>query len=97
MNKLKKIAIIGASYLQLPLVKKANSLGHETYCFAYLEGAICKDYCTKFFPVSIIEKEEITEICRSLNIDAVLSIASDLAVSTVNFVAQELDLIANPE
>ena len=95
MNKPKKIAIIGASYLQLPLVEKANSLGHETYCFAYLEGAICKDYCTKFFPVSIIEKEEITEICRSLNIDAVLSIASDLAVATVNYVAHKMGLVGN--
>jgi biotin carboxylase len=95
MTKKKKIAIIGASYLQLPLVEKANSLGHETYCFAYLEGAICKDYCTKFFPVSIIEKEEITEICRSLNIDAVLSIASDLAVASVNYVAHKMGLIGN--
>jgi hypothetical protein len=93
MTKKKKIAIIGASYLQLPLVEKANSLGHETYCFAYLEGAICKDYCTKFFPVSIIEKEEITEICRSLNIDAALFIASDLAVGTINYVANNMGLI----
>ena len=93
MNKPKKIAIIGASYLQLPLVEMANSLGHETYCFAYLEGAVCKDYCTKFFPVSIIEKEESTEICRSLNIDAALFIASDLAVGTINYVANNMGLI----
>tara|TARA_B110000908_G_C10255849_1_gene455425 strand:- start:1681 stop:2805 length:1125 start_codon:yes stop_codon:yes gene_type:complete len=97
MNKLKKIAIIGASYLQLPLVKKANSLGHETYCFAYLEGAVCKDYCTKFFPISIVDKEEVLEICRTLKIDAVLSIASDLAVVTVNHIAKELGLIGNPD
>lgn len=31
----KKLAIIGASYLQLPLVKKAKEMGIETHCFAW--------------------------------------------------------------
>lgn len=97
MIEQKKIAIIGASYLQLPLVEKANSLGYDTYCFAYLEGAVCKDYCTKFFPISIVDKEKVLEICRTLGIDAVLSIASDLAVATVNYIAKELGLIGNPD
>lgn len=30
----KKIAIIGASYLQLPLIQKAKELGYETHVFA---------------------------------------------------------------
>jgi biotin carboxylase len=95
-NKNLKIAIIGASYLQLPIVEKANKLGYESYCFAFSEGAVCKDHCTEFFPISILEKEEITDICRTLDIDAVVSIASDLAVVTVNFIANELGLIGNP-
>ena len=35
-NKPKKIAIIGASYLQLPLVLRANEMGYETFCFSYM-------------------------------------------------------------
>ena len=31
----KKIAIIGASTGQIPICKKAKSLGLETYCFAW--------------------------------------------------------------
>ena len=34
----KKIAIIGASYLQLPLVLKAKEMGLETICFAWMEA-----------------------------------------------------------
>ena len=34
----KKIAIIGASYLQLPLVLKAKEMGLETICFAWREA-----------------------------------------------------------
>ena len=97
MNNSKKIAIIGASYLQLPLVLKANDLGYESYCFAITEGAVCKEHCTSFYPISILEKEEILAICKEIRIDAVLSIASDLAVGTVNYIASELGLIANPE
>ena len=46
--KNKKIAIIGASYLQLPLVRRAKEMGVETICFAWEEGAVCKDFCDRF-------------------------------------------------
>ena len=38
------LAIIGASYLQLPLVRKARELGIRTVCFAWEEGAVCRDF-----------------------------------------------------
>lgn len=93
---MKRIAIIGASYLQLPLVQKANEMGFNTYCFAYENGAVCREVCTKFFPISITEKEQILLICEELKINAVLSIASDLAVETVNYIAEKLSLVGNP-
>ncbi len=43
MKIIKELAIIGASYLQLPLVKKAKEMGIETHCFAWREGAVCTD------------------------------------------------------
>jgi biotin carboxylase len=95
MNHIKKIAIIGASYLQLPLVLKCKELGYKSLCFAYLDGAICKDYCDEFYDISILEKEKITEICKEQAIDAVLTIASDVAVTTVNYVATALNLVGN--
>ncbi len=91
----KRIAVIGAGYLQLPLVLKANQLGVETYCFAYEEGAVCREHCTEFFPISIVEVEPIVEQCRKLAIDGVTSIASDVAVPTMARVAAELGLIGN--
>lgn len=91
----KKLAIIGGSYLQLPLVNKAKDMGIETHCFAWSEGAVCKEYADFFYPISIVEKEEILKICRDVKIDAITTIASDLAVLTVTYVAEELGLIAN--
>lgn len=95
MNK--KLAIIGASYLQLPLVKKAKEMGIETICFAWEEGAVCKDVADQFYPLSIIEKDEILKKCQKIGIDGITSIASDTAVTTVNYVASRMGLRSNPD
>lgn len=93
----KKLAIIGGSYLQLPLVKKAKEMGLEVHCFAWEEGAVCKGVADCFYPISIIEKDVILEKCRSIGIDGITSIASDLAVLTVNYVVEQLGLTGNKD
>lgn len=93
----KKLAIIGASYLQMPLVLKAKEMGVESICFAWEDGAECKHVCDQFYPVSTIDKEEILRICREIKIDGITTIASDVAVLTVNYVAEQMGLIGNPD
>lgn len=96
-NMKKKLAIIGASYLQQPLVEKAREMGLYTICFAWEDGAVCKDLCDKFYPISIVDKDAILKVCREEGIDAVTTIASDVAVLTVNYVAEQMGLIGNPD
>lgn len=91
----KKLAIIGASYLQEPLVLKARELGIETHVFAWENGAVAKDKADFFYPISIIDKEEILIECQRIGIDGITSVASDVAVETVNYVAEVLGLIGN--
>lgn len=95
MNK--KLAIIGASYLQLPLAKKAKEMGIETHCFAWKKGAVCRDVADYFYPISIIEKDEILKKCQEIEIDGITTIASDTAIVTVDYVASQMGLISNPE
>lgn len=90
-----KLAIIGASYLQLPLVQKAKDIGHTTYCFAWEDGSICKNIADFFYPISILDKEAILNVCKEIGIDGICSIASDIAVPTVCYVAEHLGLISN--
>ena len=94
---MRKLAIIGASYLQLPLVLKAKEMGIETHCFAWEEGAVCKDVADYFYPISTIDKEQILLVCRKIGIDAIATIASDTAVVTVNYVASCMGLVSNPD
>lgn len=92
----KKLAIIGASYLQVPLIEKAKSLGITTHCFAWADRAVCKDYADYFYPINVLEKEEILKICQKVKIDGITTIATDIVVPTINYVAEKMGLISNP-
>ena len=92
---MKKLAIIGASYLQLPLILKAKDLGLETHVFAWAAGDVGEEAADHFYPISITEKDLILEECRKIGISGICSIASDLAVLTVNYVAENMGLTGN--
>lgn len=91
----KKLAIIGASYLQVPLVKKAKTMGIETHVFAWEEGAVAKNIADYFYPISILSLDKILQMCTDIQIDGITSIGSDIAMPTVNFIAEKLRLIGN--
>lgn len=90
-----KLAVIGASYLQEPLIQKAKELGMETHVFAWAANDVGEKSADHFYPVSIIEKEKILEICCEIGIDGICSISSDLAAITVNYVASKMGLPGN--
>ena len=90
-----KIAIIGASYLQLPLIETAKKMGLETHVFAWEAGDPGEAAADYFYPISIIEKEKILQNCQEIKIDGICSIASDLAAITVNYVAANMGLTGN--
>lgn len=92
---MKKIVIIGANSFQNPLILRAKELGYETHVFAWKDGAIGEKEADFFYPISIIEKEQILEKCKQIKPDAITTIASDLATVTVNYVADKLGLTGN--
>lgn len=90
-----KLAVIGASYLQLPLVKKAKEMGLTVICFAWADGAVCKDLADAFYPISVVDKDAILEVCLREKIDGIATIASDVAAPTVAYVAEKMGLPGN--
>ena len=91
-----KLAVIGASSGQLPICLKAKELGLEVHCFAWPKGAVCKDAVDYFHPVSIVDKDEIVRLCCELNIDGVVSNASELTAEIVAYVSEKLGLNGTP-
>lgn len=91
----KKIVIIGANDFQNQLILKAKEKGYETHVFAWQDGSIGERTADYFYPISIIEKERILEECKNIKPAGVISIGSDLASVTVNYVAEGLGLTGN--
>ena len=91
----KKLAIIGASDFQNPLIEKAKELGYETHVFAWKCGDAGEQTADVFYPISTVDKEAILKQCQQIGIDAITSIASDIATNTVNYVADRMGLTGN--
>ena len=89
------LAIIGASYLQLPLIEKAKSMGFTTHVFAWAANDVGEKAADHFYPISIVEKDKIAEKCREIGVCGICSIATDLGNYTVNYVADRLGLPGN--
>lgn len=87
-----KLAIIGASTGQLPLVRKARQKGIETHCYAWADGAVCRNECDFFHDISIYDIDAIVESCQRVGVDGVVSTASEKIAPVVAQVAQRLGL-----
>ena len=89
------IIIIGANDFQNQLILRAKAMGYTTHVFAWQCGDVGERTADYFYPISIVEKERILDICRAIRPVGVCSIASDLAAITVNYVAEGLGLTGN--
>ena len=90
-----KLAIIGADPSQGLLIQKAQEMNIHTICFGLEAGSTCKDICDEFHVISITDKEAIYKVCKDLKINGIISIAFDLAMPTINYVAEKLGLVGN--
>ena len=91
----KKLAVIGASHFQMPLIERAQEKGCEVHAFAWQCGDVGETAADVFHPVSITEVDQIVRICREVGVDGICTIASDLATVAVSHVAEELSLTGN--
>lgn len=55
---MKKLAVIGANKPLESFYKQAKDLGYYLIGIAYEEGAVCKKYCDKFYPISFLIKRK---------------------------------------
>lgn len=92
---MEKVIIIGANEFQRELVLTSKRAGYETHVFAWEEGAVAKADADFFYPISIVEKDEILKHALEIRPVGIASIGSDLATLTVNYIADKLGLVGN--
>lgn len=95
MLKKNKIAVLGANKPLIPFYRQAKKLGYEIIGIAIKDGAVCREYCDRFYPVSFAEKDSVLEICKQENVDGIISFSLESALPTVSYVAGKLGLVSN--
>lgn len=91
MNQ-KKLMLLGGSRYILPIIEKAHELGLYVITCDYLPDNIAHKYSDEYCNISIINKDEVLEKARELEIDGIMSFACDPGVVTAAYVAEKMGL-----
>lgn len=89
---MKKILILGAGIYQIPLIKKANEMGLYTIVASKKGNYPGFEIAKKKYYVDTTNKEEILKIAKENKISGICTIGTDVAVKTIGYVCEKLDL-----
>lgn len=88
----KKIFVIGGGIFQVPLCRKIKEMGYELVNSNLYENSPSFEYADYCFVSDVLDKEYNLKIAKELDVDAVLTDQTDIAVPTVAYIAEQLGL-----
>lgn len=91
----KKLLLLGGSRYLIPAIKAAHDLGGYVITCDYLPDNYAHKMSDEYHNVSIIEKEAILKLAQELQIDGIMSYATDPGVATAAYVAEKMGLPGN--
>lgn len=89
---MKKIMILGAGIYQLPLIKKAKSLGLYTIVCSIKGNYPGFKYADKCYYVDTTDTEQILEIANYEKISGICTTGTDVAITTLGTVCEKMHL-----
>ena len=90
---MKKLLILGAGQMQVPIIALAKQLGHYTIVADYDPQAPGFEYADVKSTISTIDKDAVLELAQSEQVDGILT-TSDFPVRVVAYVSEKLGLPA---
>lgn len=87
-----KVMVIAGGTWQCPIVKLAKRMGHYVICTNLYEDSPAFQYADVGLVANVLDKEKNLEIAREYQPDAVLTDQTDIAVSTVAYIAETLKI-----
>lgn len=93
---MKRVLMLGGSRYVIPVIKAAHELGYYVITCDYLPDNIGHQYADEYHYVSIIDKEAVLELARNLQVDGIMSFATDPGVVVAAYVAEQLGLPTSP-
>lgn len=93
---MKKILMLGGAQTQVPAIKAAKELGAYVIVTDYLEDNPGQHFAHESYSVSTTDKEGVLALAKSLEIDGIVSYASEYGAPTAAYVAEKLGLPTSP-
>lgn len=93
---MKKLMCLGGNYYQMTATKAARRLGCHVINVDYYPDNPAHKYADEYYNVSTVEKERVLELAEQLQIDGIISYASDVSAPTAAYVAEKMNLPSNP-
>jgi len=90
---MKKILIIGASFLQVPAIHKAKEKGYYVGVVDYNSKAVGIPYADEYFNVSTIDAYGLLEVAKIFKPAGIMTMATDLPIRAISYVNSVLGLI----
>ena len=92
---MKRIAFLGASQSQIPLIEYAKNQGHYCITIDNVPSNPGHKLSDESLNISTLDTEGVYQSIKDKNIDAVISYASDIATPTAAMVSERLGLKSN--
>ena len=89
---MKKILVLGAGVYQLPLIRAVQRMGYRSLVLSVVGPYPGIEVADVFFPVNVVDVEEVKELARREGVDAVMTVGSDVAVPSIGAVVDELGI-----
>ncbi|MBZ8177035.1 ATP-grasp domain-containing protein [Corynebacterium poyangense] len=86
------IIILGASVLQIPLIKKAADLGYRTVVLDRNSNADGRFLCDEFFEISTVDRVGVEKVAERIDPVAIITAATDLPINVISSVSKKLGL-----
>ena len=92
----KKVMLLGGNYFQMTATKAAKELGCHVISVDYLPDNPAHKYADEYHNVSTTDREAILKLAKELQIDGIVSYASDVSAPTAAYVSEKFGLPGNP-
>ena len=89
---MKKLLVLGAGFLQDFVIKKAVSMGYETFALDSNPEAVGFATAHKHAVINIVDEQACLEYAQKEEIDGVVTVATDFGVLSAAYVAEHMDL-----
>ena len=90
--KIRKILILGVGNAQCDAIRYCKNQGYDVHAVSYRNEGRGIELVDHFKQINIIDKEAVLEYARSIGVDIVYSVGSDMAMPTVGYVSEKMGL-----